>query len=525
MFSISSEPLDIRALSADIVGSSSGALVTFEGWVRDQNEGQQVDSLEYQVYHALATSEGNKLVADALKKFDIHKISAVHREGHLAIGDIAVWVGVTAAHRGAAFDACCYIIDEIKHRLPIWKKEHYTQGEAKWVYCSDHDHSKVSQENISESEYYCRQLELPDVGVTGQQKLKDAKVVVVGAGGLGCPALTYLATAGVGEIKIIDNDTVATSNLHRQSLFTSADLNKNKAQAAKERLRSMNPLIQITAVTEKVDAGNARDLIEGFDIVLDCTDNLKTKYILNDTCYLFDSTLVLAGIHQWQGILHTFLSRDSKEDCDAGCFRCLSQEMPPDDCVGACVDSGVIGVIPGLVGAYQALEAIRLILAESPPASATSSALIDLRSLSLLKIKRRRNPNCALCGESPGITDIWPETYEVASSSIDVEIISDLEIDYEAYLSQADSFVPVDIRSALQRAGTNSATNEFVHSMEHIPQTELEKFHCLDTSKKYLLVCQHGISSKHLAATLRSTGRTNFYSLIGGLTEVAGKSG
>jgi sulfur-carrier protein adenylyltransferase/sulfurtransferase len=522
MFLISSEPLEIRALSAEIVGSSSGALVTFEGWVRDENEGQQVDSLEYQVYHALATSEGNKLITEALKKFDIHKISAVHREGHLAIGDIAVWVGVTAAHRGAAFDACCYIIDEIKHRLPIWKKEHYTEGDAQWVYCSDHDHSKLAQENINESEYYCRQLDLPDVGIEGQRKLKAAKVAVVGAGGLGCPALTYLATAGVGHIKIIDSDTVTISNLHRQSLFTSKDLNKNKAQAAKERLESLNPLIHVTAIAEMVEASNSCELIEGYDIVLDCTDNLRTKYILNDTCYLNNSTLVLAGIHQWQGILHTFLPRDYTGECDAGCYRCLSQEMPTDDCVGSCVDSGVIGVIPGLVGGMQALEALRLILSPSLPASATSSALIDLRDLSLMRIKRKRNPSCSLCGERPGITGIWPETYDIGASA--TETSADFEIDYQSFSQQRRDFEALDIRNASQRAVTSSVSEVFIREMRHIPQSAIQEFQALPADKKYLLVCQHGISSKHLAATLHAAGQTNFYSLVGGLTEVDMKS-
>ncbi len=528
MFQISSEPLDVRALSAAIVGSSSGALVTFEGWVRDENEGQKVESLEYQVYHALATSEGKKLLAETLKKFDIHKISAVHREGHLAIGDIAVWIGVTAGHRGAAFDACCYIIDEIKNRLPIWKKEHYTTGPSSWVYCSDHEHHDDHNDShhqdsikIDESEYYCRQLELPDVGIEGQQKLKEAKVVVVGAGGLGCPALTYLATAGVGEIKVIDHDTVTTSNLHRQSLFTSANLGENKAHAAKKRLLAMNPLIDVTTVSEALSAENARSLIAGYDIVLDCTDNLKTKYILNDTCYLSGAPLVLAGIHQWQGVLHTFLPKTSETRENSGCFRCLSQEMPADDCVGSCIDSGVIGVIPGLVGGLQALEALRLILTSSAPTSATHSALIDLRTLSVVKIKRKRNFACPLCGDSPGITDIWPETYEIESNS---DSIAEFEIDYEDFRKQSNDFVALDVRSLTQRSATDAITDGFTKDMRHIPQTDIETFRALGDEQKYLLVCQHGISSRHLAATLQAAGQSNFYSLIGGLTKVAQQS-
>jgi len=379
MFRVSAKALDVHALSAELANSSSGALVTFEGWVRDHNEGQPVESLEYQVYHALALSEGQKLLAEAQAKFDIHKIVAVHREGHLAIGDIAVWVGATAAHRGVAFAACQYVIDEIKHRLPIWKKEHYVAGEPKWVYCSDHDHSDAPAVEVKESEYYCRQLELPEVGAEGQQRLKAARVVVVGAGGLGCPALTHLVTAGVGQVTIVDGDTVAVSNLHRQTLFATSDIGANKARAAGQRLQVMNPLVEITARPEMLSAENVREIIDGADVVLDCTDNLTTKYMLNDACYLAGIPFIVSAIHQWQGILHTFLPGS-----DNGCFRCLSEEAPASDCVGSCVDSGVIGVIPGLVGGMQAAEALRLLLGQTP-VTASTSALIDLRSLSVMK--------------------------------------------------------------------------------------------------------------------------------------------
>ena len=512
MFRVSSEKLDAQALSAELANCSSGALVTFEGWVRDHNEGQPVESLEYQVYYALALKEGQKLLAEAQAKFDIQGVLAVHREGHLAIGDVAVWVGATAAHRGVAFDACQFVIDEIKHRLPIWKKEHYTQGEAKWVYCSDHAHSPKIK--VDETAYYSRQLDLPDVGVAGQQRLKESQIVVVGAGGLGCPALTHLVTAGVGHVTIVDGDTVAVSNLHRQTLFATSDIGANKAHAAKQHLQAMNPLVEITALPGMLSVENVREIIATADVVLDCTDNLTTKYLLNDACYLAKIPFVVAAIYQWQGILHTFLPNS-----DSGCFRCLSEEAPASDCVGSCVDSGVIGVIPGLVGGMQAAEALRLLLGQTP-VTACSSALIDLRSLSLMKFKRKKNTACLLCGLTPTITDICPETYEPAKRD---ETLADFEIDYESYLQRRECFKPIDIRSDMQRALSESNGDTFANSMPHINLTRLQVFRSLPDNEQYLLVCEHGISSKYLADILQAEGRKNFYSLVGGLTNVRGE--
>ena len=201
MFEIASQSLDPVSLSEELRSDQAGARVVFEGIVRDHNEGRSVSSLEYEVYRGLAVSEGKVILAEARERFDLLNATAVHREGHLQIGDIAVWVGVISAHRDAAYKASRYIIDEIKRRLPIWKKEHYRDGEATWVNCQG---CSSTQPKHFESTYYSRQRHLPGIADGGQKKLAEARVLVIGAGGLGVPVLTYLTAAGVGHITVCD---------------------------------------------------------------------------------------------------------------------------------------------------------------------------------------------------------------------------------------------------------------------------------------------------------------------------------
>lgn len=236
LFTLTSGTIERDDLIKLLENHEAGALVSFEGWVRDHNQGKKVSSLEYQVYPELAHREGEKILREAKEKFNIHSVVCTHRFGHLKLGEIAVWVGAVASHRDDAFKATRYVIDEIKHRLPVWKKEHYVSERPEWVFCRDHHHHV----HFHEADYYQKQKL-----VTKQDRLKASKVAVIGAGGLGCPVLTGLTTAGVGEIHVYDDDTINLSNIHRQPLYSPDVVGEKKITIAVTKMKALNPFISI----------------------------------------------------------------------------------------------------------------------------------------------------------------------------------------------------------------------------------------------------------------------------------------
>ena len=524
-FSFSTTAIDVAAGRAALADPTCGGYASFEGWVRDHNEGRQVRHLEYEAFAALAVREGERIVAEAIEKYGVSRAACVHRVGYLALGEMAVWVGVSSPHRGEAFAACRYIIDEVKHRVPIWKKEHYVDGDSGWVNCercaqpSAHEHEKDhghahdhahghdhvhaagdrADTRVPESvPDYSRQVALPEVGREGQARLQQGAVLVIGAGGLGVPVLQYLAAAGVGRIGIVDGDVVEASNLHRQPLYGWADLGAKKARVAADRLRALNPDVRVETYDERATPANIADWLARYDLVVDCTDNFATKFLVNDAAVSLGKPAVFASIYQYEGQLQTYLPRP-----DWPCLRCLWPEAPRDGLVGNCAEAGVLGAVPAALGAMQAMQALKLLLglpADARPALHT----FDLLGMHWHTLKAARNPACD------------HDTRALQPAGVDDD---ELEREYPDLRSaSASGLTLVDIREPWERASDDPAQQIPLH----VPLSAFVNGAAALPEGRYLLVCAHGVRSHALAGHLRSQGQREVYSLAGGLAGLAG---
>lgn len=396
-FLLTDAPIVPAPLADAMRDPSAGAFVAFEGWVRDRHHGREVRALEYEAFAEMAASEGQRLLYEARRRFAICRARAVHRTGALAVGDCAVWVGVTAAHRQEAFLASRWIMDAIKERLPVWKKEFFAEGPPVWI------HAAAGSADVTgdpaTAPHYERQIGLPLVGAEGQRRLAAASVLSIGAGGLGCPALQYLVAAGVGQVTIVDGDSVEPGNLHRQVLFGIGDLGRNKATAAAERLRLLNPHVSIRAVDDAATAANLPALLKRCDAALDGTDNFESKYTIHDLAWKAGVPVVQASVHQLDGLVQVFDPRHPEQ----GCFRCLWPEAPPAGQVCNCAEAGVLGVTPGLLGVWQATEALKLLL-NAPGQLGADTLHVNVLDGSTFRIRRSPLSTCPCQGNVA-----WPQ--------------------------------------------------------------------------------------------------------------------
>jgi molybdopterin/thiamine biosynthesis adenylyltransferase/molybdopterin synthase catalytic subunit/rhodanese-related sulfurtransferase len=517
-FSFSKTALEPERYRDSLADAGSGGYASFEGWVRDHNEGKHVRHLEYEAFESLAIKEGARIVQEAIERFGVKQAACVHRVGDLAIGELAVWVGVSSAHRGEAFAACRYIIDEVKHRVPIWKKEHYTDGDSGWVNCErcavpGHDHAHPhgghvhhahdEQASPAFAHDYSRQSALPEVGAIGQAKIRAASALVVGAGGLGVPVLQYLAAAGIGRIGIVDGDVVEASNLHRQPLYGISDVGQSKAQVAAARLADINRDVSLEVHAVHATAENVDALVAGYDLVVECSDNFRAKFLVNDAVVRAGKPAVFASVYQYEGQLQTYLPRE-----DWPCLRCLWPEAPRDGLVGNCAQAGVLGPVPAALGALQAMEALKLVLGlgtEARPAV----HVFDLLHLQWRTLRATRRTDC---DHAPG--GVAGRGNELTTDDTDLE----LEFpDLEAAL--ASGLTLVDIREAWER--DHDAPGQRIEM--HLPLSLL-----LDgrappppQGERYLIVCAHGVRSLGLTGHLRSMGYSDVYSLRGGLAALS----
>jgi adenylyltransferase/sulfurtransferase len=530
-FDFSTEPLRPDDLRRTVEDPACGGYATFEGWVRDHNDGRSVRHLEYEAYAELAVKEGERIVAEAVRRFGVKHARCVHRVGDLALGDLAVWVGVSAPHRGEAFAACRYIIDEVKHRVPIWKKEHYVDGDSGWVNCErcaaggeaaaddgashahadgtihghghvhehehEHEHVRVGAHPVGlPRPDYSRQAVLPEVGAEGQAKLRRARVLVIGAGGLGVPVLQYLAGAGIGVLGIVDGDLLDASNLHRQTLYALADVGRPKALLAAERLRALNPEVDVRPHVERADAGRLPALAADYDVLVDCTDNFAAKFLVNDVAQRLGKSAVLASIYQYEGQLQVVRP-------GGPCLRCVWPDATQDGLVGTCAEAGVLGPVPGVFGSLQALEVMKLVLGLAGGLD-DAILLFDLRTLQSQRLRARRPAACAGACARVGGDDARDADgpLELAFDSLDDALAAGYEI--------------VDIREPHE-----VATLPVPVRAVHVPMGALlDEPARLERGARYLLLCARGQRSAGTVAALRRAGHGAVWSLRGGLAAV-----
>lgn len=337
---------------------------------------------------------------------------------------------------------------------------------------------------------YSRQVLLKEIGVAGQAVLAASRVLVVGAGGLGSPVLQYLAGAGVGTLGVIDADRLAASNLHRQPLYTLADVGLYKVELARAAIAALNPDVQVEAYAESFHSGNALELVARHDVVVDCTDNFRAKYLINDAAVLAQTPAVFASVYQYEGQLQVY-----KPSGEHACLRCLSADAPLDGVVGNCAEAGVLGPVPGAIGALQGLLTLKILL-NMAGQLAGELLLLDFASFSTTKIKARRNPACSapLCARIQHI-EADPAAVEIAFDSLPA--------------AAAGGFTVIDIRNDDEVAVTPSGVRHIAMSVLLAEPSMLPAGHIV-------LMCASGKRSAAAAQLLARQGIA-VRSLAGGL--------
>jgi adenylyltransferase/sulfurtransferase len=355
---------------------------------------------------------------------------------------------------------------------------------------------------------YSRHLIMPEVGMAGQQKLKAARVLCIGAGGLGSPLALYLAAAGVGTLGIVDFDVVDFTNLQRQILHGTQDVGRPKLASAAEKIAAINPMVQVRAFETKLTSANALDLIRDFDIVADGTDNFPTRYLVNDACVLSGKPNVYASIFRFEGQASVFGAEQGP------CYRCLYPEPPPPGLVPSCAEGGVLGILPGLLGVIQATEVIKLILGTGDPLIGRL-LLVDALGMRFRELHLRKNPECPVCGTNPTIHELIDYNEfcgirgEEAPVSSTVPEIQPREL--KAHLdSGADIFI-LDVREPHEYQICN--LNGHLIPLGDLPARMSE----LDSSREIVAHCRSGVRSAKAVTLLRQAGFSKVKNLAGGI--------
>jgi sulfur-carrier protein adenylyltransferase/sulfurtransferase len=369
------------------------------------------------------------------------------------------------------------------------------------------DEDRTQKVSFSSGEFarYSRHLIMPEVGLEGQGKLKQASVLIVGAGGLGTPSATYLAAAGVGRIGILDYDVIEKSNLHRQVLYSEADVGKSKAEVARKRLLEINPNVSVEVHKVRLDSSNALEIFGSYDMILDGTDNFPTRYLVNDACVLLGKPNVYASIFRFEGQASVFYAREGP------CYRCLYPEPPPPGLVPSCAEGGVLGVLPGIMGSIQAAETIDLILGKGRPLIGRL-LLFDALDMTFKELKLRKNPDCSICGPNPTVKELID--YE-AFCGVEEKLTADLEVtpkQLAALMAAGRSVVVVDVREPWEYEINH------IEGARLIPLDELPKrVNELSTADDIVVNCLSGQRSTQATRFLNSMGFKKAKNLKGGI--------
>ena len=364
--------------------------------------------------------------------------------------------------------------------------------------------------NPEEIRRYSRHLIMPEVGTEGQRRLKAARVLMIGGGGLGSPIGLYLAAAGVGTLGLVEFDTVDESNLHRQVLYGRSDVGRPKLEAALGRLAEINPLIHLVPHDTRLESSNARQLFENYDIVVDGTDNFPTRYLVNDACVLTGKPNVYGSIFRFEGQVSIFWGAKGP------CYRCLFPEPPPPGLVPSCAEGGVLGVLPGIIGALQANEVIKLIVGAGDPLIGRL-LLFDALRMRFRELKLKKDPNCPICSAHPTQTELidYEQFCGVAPEPPSPDADFDIGLDeVQAWRAQGKDFTVLDVRTPQERAIGRIEGSLF------IPLHELhDRVNELDTAANLVVHCHHGGRSVPAVRFLRQMGFTRARNLLGGIDE------
>jgi sulfur-carrier protein adenylyltransferase/sulfurtransferase len=365
---------------------------------------------------------------------------------------------------------------------------------------------------VDEVRRYSRHLIIPDVAMAGQQRLMNAKVLCVGAGGLGSPALMYLAAAGVGTLGIVEFDTVDESNLQRQIIHGQSDIGKSKALSAKEKIAEINPNVNVVVHEIRLDIDNVMDIFSQYDLIVDGTDNFATRYLVNDACVLLKKPYVWGSIYRFDGQASVFWAEYGP------CYRCLYPEPPPPGMVPSCAEGGVLGVLCASIGSIQTTEAIKLITGIGEPLIG-QLMIYDALEMSYRKIKVRKDPKCPLCSEKPTQTALLPD-YEafcgVLSDAAEVAVkdstISVSEL--KGKIDNKDNFLLIDVREPSEFEIVRIPGSVLIPKQGFLDGSALAS---LPQDKPIILHCKSGVRSAECLAILKSAGFADATHVSGGV--------